>query len=230
MNQITTVGIVLSRTNYGEADRIVTMLTPEHGKVRFIAKGVRRLKSKLAGGVELFCVSNVNFIKGRTDLSTLTSSRMDRQFQNISKDIDRTMYGYEVLKCIATITEDEAGLDYYNLLEATLSVLDDSTVPLAVASTWFDLSILNLTGHQPNLHTDAEGNKLTADQTYVFSYDDMSFAPSPAGTDDAQLIKFLRLAVAVDDPRLLCRVSGIDSVLPQAKNLANTMRKHTLRV
>ena len=135
MNQITTKGIVLARTNYGEADRIVTVLTPEHGKLRVMAKGVRRLKSKLAGGVELFCVSDLSLIRGRGDLSTLTSSRMHHQFSSITKDIDRTMYGYEILKCIATITEEEAGLDYYSLLEATLSALNDASVPLAVAST-----------------------------------------------------------------------------------------------
>lgn len=230
MNQVSTKGIVLARTNYGEADKIVTMLTPEHGKVRVMAKGVRKPKSKLAAGVELFCETDIGYIVGRSDLSTLTSARIHRQFGNIAKDIDRTMYGYEILKCIATITEDEAGLEYYELLTATLAALNDSAIPLAVASTWFDLSILELTGHQPNLHSDAQGNKLTADQTYVFSYDDMSFAPSPAGTDDTQLIKFLRLAVATDDPRLLCKVAGIETVLPQAKNLANTMRKHTLRV
>lgn len=230
MNQQNTQAIVLARTNYGEADKIVTLLTPEFGKVRLIAKGVRKPKSKLAGGVELFCVSQIGYIVGRSNLSTLTSARMQRQFGRIASDIDRTMYGYEVLKCIGTITEDEAGPEYYTILEATLAALDDPTLPLAIVSTWFDLGILNLTGHQPNLHTDVQGNKLAADQTYVFNYDDMSFASSPAGTDGAALIKFLRLAVATDNPRLLAKVASTAELLPQAKNLANAMRKHTLRV
>lgn len=230
MNQVTTRGIILTRTNYGEADKIVTLLTPDMGKVRLMAKGVRKPKSKLAGGVELFCVSQVGYITGRTDLSTLTSARIERQFEHIAKDIDRTMFGYDVIKCISTITEDEAGKDYYDLLEAVLATLDNLSISLAITSMWFDLNILDLGGHQPNLHTDVRGNQLAADQMYLFSYDDMSFAASPAGTYDARVIKLLRLAIATDDPRILAKVSGVDDLLPEAKNLADTMRKHTLRV
>jgi len=230
MNHSSTTGIVLSRTNYGEADRIITLLTPDYGKLRCIAKGARRPKSKLASGVELFCVSQISYIKGKSDLMTLTSTRVEESFDSIVQDIERTMYAYEVFKCIATITEDEAGEGYYRLLVRTLKSLNDATVPLAITSVWFDLAILDLTGHQPNLHTDAQGNKLTADGTYVFSFDDMSFAPKSGAGDSADLIKFLRLAIASDSPQLLIKVSGVDELLPQAKNLANTMRKHTLRV
>lgn len=67
MNQIVTKGIVLSRTEFGEADRIITVLTTDHGKIRLIAKGVRRIKSKSAGGIELFSVSDITYIPGRRD-------------------------------------------------------------------------------------------------------------------------------------------------------------------
>lgn len=230
MNHVTTVGIVLSRTNYGEADRIMTMLTTDQGKVRFIAKGARKPKSKLAAGVELFCVSHVSLMVGRSDLATLTSARLQRQFSHITGDIDRTMYGYEVIKCLATITEDDAGKEYFDLLSATLEALDDTALPLAITSTWFDLHVLNLMGHQPNLHTDVQNKPLQQDEQYLFSYDDMSFVASPAGTYGAPLIKLLRLAIAVDNPCLLANVSGVTELLPDAKNLANTMRKQTLRV
>lgn len=230
MNHIITTGIILHRTNYGEADRIMTALTADHGKVRFIAKGVRRPKSKLAAGVELFCVSHLSFIAGRSGLSTLTSARLLRQFDHITGDIDRTMYGYEVIKCVATTIEDDAGEDYFDLLSAALEALNDTTLPLAVTSTWFDLRILHLMGRQPNLHTDVQGRALQASERYVFDYDDMSFAASPAGVYGAPLIKLLRLAIAIDTPRLLANVSGLADLLPDAKNLANTMRKHTLRV
>jgi DNA repair protein RecO (recombination protein O) len=57
MKTIVTKGIVLTRTDYGEADRILHFLTPDQGKIAGIAKGVRKSKSKLAGGIELFSVS-----------------------------------------------------------------------------------------------------------------------------------------------------------------------------
>ena len=61
MQTLRTEAIILRRTNYGEADRILNMLTPQHGKVSAIAKGVRKAKSKLAGGLELFAVGYVQF-------------------------------------------------------------------------------------------------------------------------------------------------------------------------
>jgi len=51
MKRINTHGIVLARTDFGEADRILTFLTPDNGKVKAIAKGVRKQKSKMAGGI-----------------------------------------------------------------------------------------------------------------------------------------------------------------------------------
>ncbi|HEX2615498.1 MAG TPA: DNA repair protein RecO, partial [Nitrososphaera sp.] len=61
MRRFRSDALVISRTNFGEADRILTFLTPNHGKVRGIAKGVRKPKSKLAGGIELFSVCDLLF-------------------------------------------------------------------------------------------------------------------------------------------------------------------------
>src|SRR4051812_28556736 len=106
MRQILTRGIVLSRTDYGEADRIVSVLTPDQGKLRLMAKGVRKVKSKLAGGIELFSVSELSFIPGKNDIGTLVSARLTQHFANIVKDINRTMFGYELLKRLNRATED----------------------------------------------------------------------------------------------------------------------------
>jgi DNA repair protein RecO len=68
--QIVTKGIVLSRRDYQEADRILSVLTPDNGKVSLIAKGVRKPKSKLAGGIELFSVSQLTYLPSHNDLKT----------------------------------------------------------------------------------------------------------------------------------------------------------------
>jgi DNA repair protein RecO (recombination protein O) len=73
MQQLQTRGIILSRTDFGEADRILTVLTPQQGKLRLMAKGVRKIKSKLAGGIELFSVSDITYIRGKGELGTLIS-------------------------------------------------------------------------------------------------------------------------------------------------------------
>ena len=70
-----TEAIVLRRTNYGEADRILKLITPL-GQRSAMAKAVRREKSKLAGGIELFAISDVTIQTGKGDLGVLTSARL----------------------------------------------------------------------------------------------------------------------------------------------------------
>ncbi|HMM62356.1 MAG TPA: DNA repair protein RecO, partial [Candidatus Saccharibacteria bacterium] len=87
-----TRAIVLRRTNYGEADRILQLLTPD-GKRSVMARGVRREKSKLAGGIELFAISDVVIGEGKGELGVLTSSRLVQFYGNILKDFDRMQFG-----------------------------------------------------------------------------------------------------------------------------------------
>jgi len=68
MNMRRTSAIVLRRTNYGEADRILQLLTPD-GKRGVMAKGVRREKSRLAGGIELFAICEVVITDGKGELA-----------------------------------------------------------------------------------------------------------------------------------------------------------------
>ena len=68
-----TLAYVLKRTNYGEADRILNIITPD-GKRAVIAKGVRKEKSKLAGGVEMFSLSELNIHYGKGEFGLVTSA------------------------------------------------------------------------------------------------------------------------------------------------------------
>lgn len=221
MNQIVTTGIVLTRTDYGEANRILTILTPDQGKIRVIAKGVRKVKSKLAGGIELFSVSHITFIRGRKEIGTLVSTRLDAHFDVIVADLDRTMFGYDVLKKIHKATEDEPGEEYYALLRQTLTALNDG-VDLAILEVWFLLRLLTLAGHQPNLYTDAKQQSLSADNSFMFEYDAMAFVPSESGQWSAEHIKLLRLAEK-SSPQQLARVGDAPvlshSLLPLLRTL-----------
>lgn len=213
MKQLTTTAIILSRTNYGEADRILTLLTPEYGKLRLLAKGVRRIKSKLAGGIELFSVSNVTFAPGRGEVGTLVSTRLIKHYSQIVHDLERTMLGYDLIKQLNKATEDEPEAAYFELLKQTFEALDDHDVPLMIIKLWFAMQLTRLGGHTPNLQTDAHGHKLTAEQVYDFSQDDMAFAPAPdRGHFKANHIKFLRLGFAGHAPKVLAAVQDSDSL------------------
>ena len=75
MRDVKTLAYVLRRTNFGEADRILNLITPE-GKMSAIAKGVRKEKSKLAGGVEMFSLTELNLHFGKSEMATVTGAKM----------------------------------------------------------------------------------------------------------------------------------------------------------
>lgn len=230
MNQIVTEAIVLGRTDYGEADRILTLLTPDHGKLRLMAKGVRRVKSKLAGGIELFSVSTVTYVKGRGDIGTLVSTCLVKHYNHIVEDLDRTMLGYELIKQLNKATEDHPEPAYFELLKHTFEALDDAAVPLPLAQFWFSAQLLNLAGHAPNLQTDTNGQKLDPDRRYHFNAEQMCFTPSPHGNFAAGHIKFLRLSFSPYPAKTLAQVQGGAGLARELAPLLSTMLQTHLRV
>ena len=223
MKQHVTVGIVLARTNYGEADRIITVLTNDSGKIRLVAKGVRKIRSKLAGGIELFSSNDIMYLPGKGGLGTLVSSRLRKNYGSIVKHIDRTMYAYDVLKLIHKITEDSPEPEYYILLESMLDVLNDEAIALDVIRTWFHMQLLQIGGHTPNLLTDTTGNKLSATANYMFSFDDMSFIEQSSGPFNRHHITYLRLALSLESARKLAQVSVTPAILAPLVQLTRTM-------
>jgi len=231
MNQVVTEGIILSRTDYGEADRIITLLTPDRGKLRLMAKGVRKVKSKLAGGIELFSVSAITYIPGRGEIGTLVSTRLVKHYGTIVQDLDRTMLGYELIKQLNKITEDEPEPEYFELLQQSFEALDDASIALPLVRFWFSAQLLRQTGHGPNLETDANGAKLQPSLAYGFNFDRMCFEPLPnRGYFTADHIKFLRLAFAGRAAKVLAQVQGNGPLVDKLAPLVSTMLQTYLRV
>ena len=231
MKQLTAIAIILNRTDYGEADRILTVLTPQYGKLRVLARGVRKVKSKLAGGIELFSVSEISFIKGRGEIDTLISTRLVKYYGHIVEDLERTMLAYELIKQLNRITEDEAEEGYFTLLQQAFAALDDHDISLTLITIWFNAQLLRLGGFTPNLQTNTSGEKLQAGEGYDFSFESVCFdASSRQGRFTADHIKFLRLLFAGHQPVALVKVQGSDTLLPAILPLVNTMRQTYLQV
>ena len=216
--------IVLSRVNYGERDRIITVITPNYGKLRLMARGSRVLKSKLAGGIELFSVNDVCFIRGRSEVATLTSARLDKNYGDILKDIERVQYGYELLKILHHATEDETETDFFNLLQTALDGLNDLDVPLAVTQLWFLARLLVVSGHMPDLERGSNAHKLSEQPAYNFDHETMAFFASSRGLYSPNDIKFLRLAFRVREPRILARVNEGGNYSTRLLPLVDAMR------
>lgn len=223
MKQQVTEGIILSRINYGEADRIITILTSTKGKIRLIAKGVRKIKSRLAGGIELFSINDITYISGKGDLGTLVSSRLKTNFGNIVKDVSRTMFIYDVLKMFNKITEDALDHEYFLLLLKILSATNDDTNSIDAITLWMNMQLLKTGGHSPNLNTDTTGEKLNVNQSYVFSIEEMAFSKQDSGPFNADYIKLLRLALSVNSASKVANVIDAENMLPPLVQLSKTM-------
>lgn len=216
---IKTSAIVVARVQYGEADRIVTVLTPDQGKIGLMAKGARRAKSKLAGGIELFSVSEVVFIRGKSGLGTLISARLERHYSDITASLERTMEGYELLKIIQKTTEDDVDEGYYRMLLQAFAGLDDPAVPLELVRVWFAARLLVLGGHSPNFSVTRDGDVLRADETYAFDFDSMALYPYEGGVFGVAEIKCSRLLL---EGRALRSLASIDDVAHMLKKITPT--------
>jgi DNA repair protein RecO (recombination protein O) len=146
----TTEAIILKRHNLGEADRIVTLYTPDEGKLRAVAKGVRRPASRLAGHLELFSLTLVQLARGR-ELDVVTQGETREAFRRVREDLARTSQAYYALELVDRFTPDR--LEHhavFHLLRELLEALD-APVPSPLALHYFTLHILTALGYRPQL-------------------------------------------------------------------------------
>jgi DNA repair protein RecO (recombination protein O) len=218
MKTTSTRAIVLRRTNYGEADRILHLLTPD-GRRNVMARGVRKEKSKLAGGIELFAVSDVVIGEGKGELGILVSARLIHYYNHIVTDYDRLQFGYFAIKQVARASETVDEPDWYDILADIFMALDAVTVPQALTETWFYLHYADTLGHGLNLARDIDGAKLAADKTYRYDVSEQGLRESTNGDITAAHIKLLRL-IATKSLKVLAQVGGVESVLPDCLAVA----------
>jgi len=204
-NDLKTHGLILQRTNYGEADRILNFLTPE-GRISCVAKGVRKEKSKLAGSIELFTVSEltVHFKKPLENspddnLGVLTSAKIKKFYSNILKDFDRLDLASRIIKDSNRLANSVDSPDLFDLLNQCLWGLDatlaDITSPASskidetpaktsrfVASpslveSFFLLNSTKISGTEINLLFDRNGEKLKSGQDYYWDSTEECLVP-----------------------------------------------------
>lgn len=147
---VRTRAIVLRHRDMGEADRIVTLLTPAHGKLDVVAHGIRKPTSRKTGHVEVFSRVEVllNLVR---ELGTLTQAELDEPYIILREDLTRGAYAaytVELLDRFTEIGDDLQGL--FALLDATLGRLCIVDDPL-LALRYYEIQLLTLVGFQPEL-------------------------------------------------------------------------------
>src|SRR4030043_158133 len=116
-----TEAIIIKKTKLGEAGRILTLYTPHLGKIRAVAKGVRRPRSKMAGHLELLTHSLVSLARGR-NLDTITGSQTINSFLPLKSDLWLTSCALYAVELVNQFTADH--IENPSLFQLTLETLD----------------------------------------------------------------------------------------------------------
>jgi DNA repair protein RecO (recombination protein O) len=142
--------MVLRTIRLGEADRIVTLMTEQHGKVRAVAKGVRRTRSKF--GARLEPLSHVALLgwQGRGDLDIVNQAEVIDTNRAVREDLDRMAAAMSMLEAVDQIGQERhANPRLYEMLVGAVTALADRD-PSMVATAFF-LKVLALEGSAPVL-------------------------------------------------------------------------------
>lgn len=154
----TTHAIVLKRSNFGEADRVVTIFSKEYGRMRVIAKGVRRVHSRRAPYLEIFSHVTLTLHKGKT-WDTLSEATPIHAFPVLRGSLPKISEGYYLCELVDALTpEHQEHRDIYTLLLEAMMTLNEATqVNPVEASREFALELLRALGYLARDHSLSSG-------------------------------------------------------------------------
>jgi DNA repair protein RecO (recombination protein O) len=197
---------VLRRFNLGEADRVITFVTPDRGKVKAVARGVRRITSKMAGHLELFGDVDLMLVPGR-QFDVITSARLRRHPDAIATDYDKLAQAYVWAEMLDKLTpEDEQQPDLFALARGSYAELGENG-PGPLLRLYFALNLLGVLGYQPSLEGCVVCGSKSESEVYRFSAElggIVDRACRQAGTDEmtVEQIKLWRLVGQLSLDRL----------------------------
>lgn len=159
MDSIATMGLVLREIKYGEADRILTLLTPEHGLITAMAKGSLRMKSKLFSACGLFCYSEFSLFPGK-NMYMVNEAQIKTVFHGLSKSIEAISLAAYLAELVITLepTGQEADAVLRLLLNSLYLLSEKRAEPRHIKAV-FELRLMCLCGFMPNLVYCARCNK-----------------------------------------------------------------------
>ena len=154
-----TDAIVLSRFELGEADRVLTLLTPEYGKIRAIARGIRRQTSRLGGSLEPFAELRVALAHGRT-FEVVTQVAVGRSFLRLRDALESAATAWYLAELADRSSEEGARADaLYDLLRRAYELLEAGMAPGRVAR-WYEMRLADQLGVRPEVDRCVECDRM----------------------------------------------------------------------
>ncbi len=166
-----TKGIILKKEERGEADFLFTIYTKDFGKLDILGKAIRKIKSKLRAGARDFCLSEIEFIQGKT-YKTLTDAILIEEFKNLKTDLRKLKITYEITKILDNLVSgQEKDENIWNLLIETFQRLNSSQLSIINCQLLyyyvFLYNLFSFLGYQPQLYNCVLcGKKLEIEKLY----------------------------------------------------------------
>lgn len=136
-------GIVLRRYDFGEADKIVTVFTRERGKIRLLAKGVRRIMSRRAPHLEIFNYVELYIYHGK-NFDSISEAKTIEDFSEIKKDLDLCGYGFYLMEVVDKLLPEEVPHEeiFDKLYKSLKNLNGEKTVKEFVVELLWELGFL----------------------------------------------------------------------------------------
>jgi DNA repair protein RecO (recombination protein O) len=145
-----TKALIIRKIKLGEADRIITLFTPYLGKIRAVAKGVRRPKSRMSGHLELLTCSRIDLVHGR-NLDTVIGCETINGFLPLKTDLDLSASALYITELTDQFTvENSENFSLFQLLLETLEKLQTEENREMLVH-YFEMHLLSATGYRPEL-------------------------------------------------------------------------------
>ena len=166
-----TEAIVLKRFNLGEADNIITLYTPNLGKIRAVAKGARKPKSRIGGHLDLLTQSSFLLAQGQ-NLDIITQSQTIESFQSLRTNLWQTSCAMYIAELVDQFTAEHVeNYAVYKLLNSALLWLSEAR-NTEVVLRHFELRLLSYAGYHPELYRCLNCKSPLEPKTNLFSITD----------------------------------------------------------
>lgn len=154
-----TLGFVLGKNDRGESDQLLTIYTKEYGKIEILGKAIRKIKSKLRSSVDIFYLSEIEFIQGKA-YKTLTDSMLVNRFQNIKDDLAKLAIAGKIAKTLDRLVigqeRDEKTWDLLKEVFNKLNTLKSGPAECGSESDiiyyYFVWNLLSILGYRVDLY------------------------------------------------------------------------------
>ncbi len=161
-----TRGFILKKEDRSEADLLFTIYTKDFGKIEILGKAIRKISSKLRPGAEIFYLSEIEFIQGKT-YKTLTDAILIEKFENIRTDLKKLRVAYKISETLDDLIKgQEPDERIWRLLKEAFEKLNNWKTgnSLEIIYYYFFWNLISLLGYQPELRSDSIcGKKIDTD-------------------------------------------------------------------